>query len=89
MAKMIQVRNVRPELHDELMRRAKLRGKTLTAFIEEILERELAREDPEVVFARIKSRPPLPLDRPAADDIREGREEREARWDRLWSTHLP
>ena len=53
---MIQVRNVRPELHDELVRRARSKGKTLTAYIEEILEREVERPDPEDVFARIKAR---------------------------------
>ncbi|MBI3647473.1 MAG: hypothetical protein HY240_01710 [Actinobacteria bacterium] len=89
MAKMIQVRNVRPGLHAELMRRARLRGKTLTAYIEDILEREAGREDPLEVFSRIKSRRPIPLDRPAAEDVREGREEREQGWDRSLSTPRP
>lgn len=53
---MIQVRNVPPELHAELVRRARLEGKTLTAFVQEILEREIARPPAEEVFARIKAR---------------------------------
>jgi antitoxin FitA len=56
MAKMIQVRNVPDRLHRELTRRARRRGQTLTAFIEEILEREAARPAPEEVAARIRSR---------------------------------
>ena len=89
MAKMIQVRNVRPQVHDELMRRAKLKGMTLTAYIEEILEREVARPPAEEVFARIKARRArrsLPPGRSAAELIREDRQEREARWERLFST---
>lgn len=53
---MIQVRNVPPELHAELVRRARLEGKTLTAYVQEILEREVGRPPGEEVFARIKAR---------------------------------
>ncbi len=86
---MIQVRDVRPELHDELVRRAKLRGKTLTSYIEDILEREVSRPDPEEVFARIKSRRPIPLGKPAAEIIRGIRDEEEEWWDQWWSTRRP
>ena len=74
MAKMIQVRNVPDRLHRELRRRARLRGQTLTAYIEEILEQEVASPPREEVFARIRSREPVDL--PAgmiADWIREER----------------
>lgn len=53
---MIQVRNVPERLHRELTRRARARGQTLTAFIEEILEREAARPAPGDVAARIRGR---------------------------------
>jgi plasmid stability protein len=59
MSKMIQVRNVPDRLHRELARRAKRRGQTLTAFVQEILEREVARPDPQDVYARIEARGPL------------------------------
>jgi hypothetical protein len=83
---MIQIRDVRPELHAELMRRAKLAGTSLTAYIEEILEREIERPTAEEVFDRIKSRRPIPLGAPAATLIREEREELDRKWDRLWPT---
>jgi len=53
---MIQVRNVPPELHAELVRRARLAGKTLTAYVQDVLEREVGRPPPEEVFARIRAR---------------------------------
>jgi len=53
---MIQVRNVPPELHAELVRRARMQGKTLTTYVQDILEREVARPPAEEVFARIKAR---------------------------------
>lgn len=73
---MIQVRNVPDRLHRELMRRARAKGKTLTDYIQEILEREMARPDPEDVFERIARRTPVDLGVSAAELIREGRRER-------------
>ena len=40
MPKMIQVRNVPDELHQELVRRARARGQTLTDYIQALLERD-------------------------------------------------
>lgn len=77
MPKMIQVRNVPEDLHNELRRRAKLRGQSLTEYIEEILEREVARPPAEEVFARIRSREPVDLGGlSAAEIIAEGYAER-------------
>jgi plasmid stability protein len=79
MAKMIQVRNVPDALHEELMRRARARGQTLTDYIQEILEREMARPQPEEVFDQIRRSTPVDLGGPAAALIRQEREEREAK----------
>jgi plasmid stability protein len=76
MSKMIQIRNVPDSLHRELKRRAKLHGKTLTDYIQEILEREVARKDRREVIARILAREPVDLGgMTAADLVREGRRE--------------
>jgi plasmid stability protein len=61
MAKMIQIRDVPDRLHRELKRRARLRGQSLTAYLEEILEREVASPPREEVFARIRNREPVDL----------------------------
>lgn len=74
---MIQVRNVPDALHGELMRRARARGQTLTDYIQQILEREVSRPQPEEVFERIRRSSPVDLGRPAAKLIREEREKRE------------
>jgi len=78
MSKMIQVRNVPEKLHRELTRRARARGQTLTDYIQELLEREVARPPAEEVFDRIESRSPVKLGRPAATLVREERAAREA-----------
>ncbi len=70
MSKMIQVRNVPERLHRELKRRATARGRTLTDYVEEILEREVARPPAEEVFERVARRSRVDLGRPAAELVR-------------------
>ncbi|HLA92759.1 MAG TPA: toxin-antitoxin system HicB family antitoxin [Actinomycetota bacterium] len=53
---MIQVRNVPPELHRELKRRARLSGKSLTAYIQEILEREVEHLPAEEYWEQFRER---------------------------------
>ena len=71
---MIQVRNVPEALHKELVNRAQDRGQTLTDYIQEILEREVARPDPQEVFSRVASRASVTLAQSAAKLIRKARE---------------
>jgi plasmid stability protein len=76
MSKMIQVRNVSDATHRELKRRAKARGQTLTAYVEEILNREVSRPSKEDFVAYMRSREPIDLgDLSAAEIIREARRE--------------
>ena len=75
MGRMLQIRNIPPELHDELMRRAKASGHTLTGYVQEILEREVSRPPRVEVFARIGQRQPVRLGKRAAEIIAEGRRE--------------
>jgi hypothetical protein len=67
MAKMIQVRDVPEKLHRELVRRARARGQTLTDYIQELLEREIARPPAAEVFKRIARRAPVDPGAPAAE----------------------
>lgn len=77
MSTMIQVRNVPDRLHRELVKRARRRGQTLTRYIQDVLEREVARPPADVVFDSIEAALPVRLERPAADLIREERSDRE------------
>lgn len=81
---MIQVRNVPDRLHKELKRRAALRKQTLTDYVQDVLEQEVARPPAEEVFARIRADEPIDIGRPAAEIIREAREENDRRLMRNW-----
>lgn len=77
MSKMLQVRNVPAKLHRELVRRARARGMTLTQYVQGILEREVARPDPGVVFRRVAGRPQVDLGVATAELLRAERGARE------------
>lgn len=74
---MIQVRNVPEDLHRELVERARAQGQSLTAYIQGILEREVARPPAREVFERVASREPVDLGAPAAELLRRERNGRE------------
>ena len=73
MPKMIQVRNVPDWLHEELVGRARRAHRSLTDFIQDVLEREVARPPADEVFERIRSRSSVDLGRPAVELIAEER----------------
>ena len=77
MSKMIQVRNVPDKLHRELKRRARARGQTLTAYVQRLLERDVARPPIDEVLTRIESRPRIELTVSGSELIREARAERD------------
>ena len=76
MSRMIQVRNVPNRLHRELTKRARAEGKTLTRFIEDVLEREVALPSAGEVSARVRGRGAVDLGGPAAELLRAEREAR-------------
>ena len=79
MAKMIQVRDVPDQLHRELTRRARQARLTLTAYVQRILEREIAHPPAAEVFERIAARDPVDLGATAAELLKAERAERRIR----------
>ncbi|MBI2323911.1 MAG: hypothetical protein HYU87_02960 [Chloroflexi bacterium] len=73
---MVQIRNVPDRLHRELARRAKARGMPLTRYLEEILEREVARPPRAEVFARVRAAGSVDLGIRAAEIVRGERDAR-------------
>lgn len=78
----IQIKDVPPELHDELRRRARANGQSLRDYLLGVLQEEVGfmtlDEWFEQVRALPRARPRRPGDPTTADLIRAGREEREA-----------
>jgi len=85
-AKSIQVRNVSADLHAELVRRSKLYGKSLTAYVQGILEREVTAPPSSPGVDRTMRRGLMPRERPRPVPIREERDEVARKWERLWRT---
>ena len=76
MSKMLQIRNVPDEVHRRLKSRAALVGVSMSDYVLREIERTLSRPTRDEVFARIAELPPIDLDPPSAEVLREERERR-------------
>ena len=76
MSTMIQIRNVPDALHRQLKARAALEGMSMSLYILRELEQALGRARRREVIEAIARQPEIILDPPAAEMLREGREER-------------
>ena len=73
MSKMIQIRNVPDEVHRRLKSRAALAGLSMSDYLLREIEQVLSRPTRAEVFARIAELPPIELDPPSAEMLREER----------------
>lgn len=76
MSKMLQIRNVPNEVHRRLKSRAALVGVSMSDYVLREIERMLSRPTRDEVFARIADLPPIDLDPPSAEMLREERRRR-------------
>ena len=76
MSKMLQIRNVPDEVHRRLKSRAALAGMSMSDYVLREIEVVLSRPTRDEVFARIAELPPIDLDPPSAEVLREERERR-------------
>ena len=76
MSKMLQIRNVPDEIHRRLKSRAALAGMSMSDYVLREIEVVLSRPTRDEVFARIAELPPIDLDPPPAEVLREERERR-------------
>jgi antitoxin FitA len=76
MNKMIQVRNLTPDLHKKVKIRAIEEGLTITDWVENLIIREVERPSMKDIFAVLKSRKPMHLNPTAVEMVREDRDSR-------------
>ena len=73
MSKMLQIRNVPDAVHRRLKSRAALAGTSMSDYVLREIEQALSRPTRDEVFARITELPPIDLDPPSSDVLREER----------------
>ena len=73
MSRMLQIRNVPDDVHRRLKSRAALAGMSMSEYVLREIEHSLSRPTREEVFARIAELPPIELDPPSAEVLREER----------------
>jgi len=74
MAKMLQIRNVPDDVHRRLKARAALAGLSMSDYVLREIRKSLTRPTREEIFARIAELPPIELDPPAAEILRDERQ---------------
>ena len=74
MPKMLQIRNVPDDLHRRLKARAALAGLSMSDYVLREVRKSLARPTREEVFARMAELPPIELDPPTAEILRDERQ---------------
>lgn len=73
----LQIKSLPDDLHDEIKRRASQQGMTLRDYVLELIRRDLALPTRHDWLDSLKRLRVVELDRPAADLIRDVRDERE------------
>jgi hypothetical protein len=73
----IQVKNLPPELHRELLRRADRAGMTIRDYVIALIQRDQRRPTFDEWLEEVASDPPVELDEPAAEAVRAARDERD------------
>jgi hypothetical protein len=73
----IQVKNVPPEMHGELRRRASQEGLTIRDYVLKLIERDQRLPSKADWLDRVAELEPVPVSVSAAEVIREAREERD------------
>lgn len=73
---MIQIRNVPDDVHRRLKSRAALAGTSMSEWALQQLLRALERPSRDELIARVASRETVSLSQPAAETLREARDER-------------
>ena len=74
MSKMLQIRNVPDDVHRLLKARAALAGLSMSDYVLREIRKSLTRPTREEVFARMAELPPIELDPPAAEILRDERQ---------------
>ena len=74
MPKMLQIRNVPDDLRRRLKARAALAGLSMSDYVLREVRKSLARPTREEIFARMAELPPIELDPPTAEILRDERQ---------------
>ncbi len=74
MSKMLQIRNVPDDLHRRLKARAARAGVSMSDYVLREIRQSLTRPTREEIFARMAELPPIELEPPAAEILRDERQ---------------
>lgn len=79
----LQIRGIPVKTRDALRRKAVSKGVSMSQYLIDLIQRDIEKLPLDEWLALVRTDPPVDLGRPAADILREVRDERDAHWDAL------
>ena len=85
----LQIRGIPVTTRDALRRKAESKGVSMSQYLVDLIRRDVEKLPLDEWLARVRADPPVDIGRPAADILRDVREERDAHWDAQFKIDEP
>jgi post-segregation antitoxin (ccd killing protein) len=85
----LQIRGIPVKLRDELRRKAKSKGVSMSQYLIELIQRDVPKMPLDEWIAMVRKNPRIDIGMSAAELLREVRDEEDARWDAYFGFDKP
>ena len=77
----LQIRGIPVKLRDDLKRKAESKGVSMSQYLVDLIQEDVYKMALDEWMEKVGKNPTIDVGRPAAEFVREAREEEDARWD--------
>lgn len=85
----LQIRGIPVKTRDALRRKAESKGVSMSQYLVDLIRRDVEKLPLDEWLALVRADPPVDIGGPAADVLREVRDERDAHWDAHFGLNEP
>ena len=85
----LQIRGIPVKTRDALRRKAGLKGVSMSQYLVDLIRKDVEKMPLDEWLALVRADPPVDIGRPAAEVLREVRDERDAHWDAHFGIAVP
>ena len=85
----LQIRGIPVKTRDALRRKAESKGVSMSQYVVDLIRRDVEKMPLEAWLAMVRNGPRIDIGQPAADVLREVRDERDAHWDAHFGPDQP
>jgi len=85
----LQIRGIPVKTRDALRRKAESKGVSMSQYLVDLIRKDVEKMPLDEWLAMVRADPPIDIGQPAAEVLREVRDERDAHWDRHFGLDEP